>query len=221
MQDLTRERILDAAEALFSEHGFAKTSLRMITTSAGVNLAAVNYHFGSKRALIQEVFTRRLVPINAERLQNLATLERHDTPPTVEQLLEAFIGPTFKPHGVADPGEVRFMRLLGRTQAGAATSLRQFVHSLYDEVLERFKTALAQVLPDIPEIELYWRLHFLLGSVSYSLAAPDTTTLINDCQLQGQHDNQALLQRLIPFLAAGLAAPVPAGLKTQSEEEIS
>jgi len=71
----TRERILDAAESLFVEHGFEATSMRMITGRAGVNLAAINYHFGSKEALIQDVFRRRLTWLNQERLR---ALERYE-----------------------------------------------------------------------------------------------------------------------------------------------
>ena len=67
----TRERILNAAELLFVEQGFEATSLRQITTKAAANLAAVNYHFGSKQALIREVFERRLRVLNAERLAQL------------------------------------------------------------------------------------------------------------------------------------------------------
>src|SRR5215470_418761 len=72
----TKTRILDAAEALFTEHGFEATSLRQLTTAAGVNLAAVNYHFGSKEELFQAVLTRRLDPMNQERLDLLTGLER-------------------------------------------------------------------------------------------------------------------------------------------------
>src|ERR1700752_5110069 len=73
---VTKGRILDAAEALFIEHGFEATSLRAITASARVNLAAVNYHFGSKEELFQAVLTRRLDPMNQERVDLLTELEQ-------------------------------------------------------------------------------------------------------------------------------------------------
>src|SRR5437762_13635541 len=72
----TKTRILDAGEHLFMEHGFEATSLRQLTSAAGVNLAAVNYHFGSKEELFQAVLTRRLDPMNQERIQLLDRLER-------------------------------------------------------------------------------------------------------------------------------------------------
>ena len=208
-QDDTRARIIQAAEALFSESGFANTSLRAITARAEVNLAAVNYHFGSKEALIQEIFSRRLTPLNQERLARLAALQAKTDTPSVEQLLEAYLAPTLKSESSATPGELRFMRLLGRTELGASTPLRQFVQSLYAEALDKYAIALSKTLPEIPRKELFWRLQFLIGAVAYSLSATDTVNLFSNCQLDAIGDNQALLNRLIPFLAAGLRAPLP------------
>lgn len=209
MRDDTRERILNAAEVLFAEHGFARTSLRMLTTRAGVNLAAVNYHFGSKEALIQAVFTRRLVPLNQERIARLATLTSTPAGTSVEAILEAFIGPTLKPPTDGDPGEVRFIRLLGRTQAGAAKPLREFVHSLYAEALQQFEAALAHVLPHLPRPELAWRIHFLMGATSYAMAGSAALKLLSDRTPPDSDDPDALRRRLITFLAAGLRAPLP------------
>lgn len=208
MRDDTRERILNAAEALFAEHGFARTSLRMLTTRAGVNLAAVNYHFGSKEALVQAVFTRRLVPLNQERIARLAALETSGTA-SVEAILEAFIGPTLKPPTDSDPGEVRFIRLLGRTQAGASKPLREFVYSLYAEALAQFEVALAGVLPHLPRTELAWRIHFLMGATSYAMAGSAALKLLSDRALPEADDPTVLRQRLVTFLAAGLRAPLP------------
>ena len=207
--DTTTTRLLNAAEKLFSQNGFANTSLRMITAHAGVNLAAVNYHFGSKQALIQEVFRRRLEPLNQERLQRLAALVQTQDVPHVEAIVEAYLAPTLKTDTEADASELRFMRLLGRTQVGASASLREFVHQLYAEVLDRFATALSRALPHLPMDELYWRMQFLTGCVAYSMAVSDSLKLFADCQLQEAGDNSALLQRLIPFIAAGLRAPLP------------
>ena len=208
MQDPTRQRLLDAAESVFAELGFSNASLRTITARAKVNLAAVNYHFGSKQALIQEVFRRRLVPLNQERLRQLETL-RLDGRLTVEAILQAFIGPSLRPTNQLHPGEVRFMRLLGRTHAAASASLREFVHSLYADVLKVFEDALTEVLPQIPRLELRWRLHFLLGAVSYSMAGSGTMKVLADCTLPDAEDHDAMVRRLIPFLAAGLQAPLP------------
>ena len=95
---VTKDKILDAAEALFMEHGFEATSLRSITTAAAVNLAAVNYHFGSKEELFQAVLTRRLDPMNQERLDLLTRLE-HDAGPAplpCDRILSAMFVPALR-----------------------------------------------------------------------------------------------------------------------------
>ncbi len=209
MQEDTRERILDAAEALFAEQGFANTSLRAITTAAGANLAAVNYHFGSKDQLLREVYARRIEPLNRDRLARLAALEAGGGQPTVGAILEAFIVPTLAV--CADParGGERFARLLGRMYAESSEPLREFIHGLYVETLDRYKNALALALPWLPREELYWRLHFVLGVLSYTMAGTDMMKLISNCRLDDPADTERLLSRLLPFLSAGLEAPWP------------
>src|SRR5437762_5155319 len=94
----TKSRILDVAEHLFMEHGFEATSLRSLTSSAGVNLAAVNYHFGSKEELFQAVLTRRLDPMNQERIELLKKLENGsgDRPIACERILAAMLVPALR-----------------------------------------------------------------------------------------------------------------------------
>src|SRR5256885_13500706 len=96
----TRTRILDAAEELFMQHGFEATSMRLLTGKAGVNLAAVNYHFGSKDALIEALFRRRLDPMNAARTAELEELEATERPPSPEAIIPALI-----PAGVPLPAD--------------------------------------------------------------------------------------------------------------------
>ena len=111
----TRERILDAAEALFVEHGFEATTMRMITGRAGVNLASINYHFGSKEALIQDVFRRRLTWLNEERLNALDRFEKEakGAPLKPHQIVEAFFGVSLRMAADTEHGGHTFMRLLG------------------------------------------------------------------------------------------------------------
>ena len=84
----TKERILGAAEELFAQHGFAGTSLRQVTSRADVNIAAVNYHFGSKENLVNEVFRRRMDDMSRERLAALQlAVEAH--PGELEPITQA------------------------------------------------------------------------------------------------------------------------------------
>src|SRR4051794_28297309 len=94
----TRTRILNAAEELFMQHGFEGTSMRLLTATAGVNLAAVNYHFGSKDALIEALFRRRLDPMNGARIAELDRLEAESSgrPPAADAIIRAFVGPSLR-----------------------------------------------------------------------------------------------------------------------------
>ena len=205
----TRERILDAAEALFVEHGFEATSMRMITATAGVNLAAVNYHFGAKEALIQEVFRRRLTWLNRERLRVLDELEREAKGGLVKpsQILEAFFGTALRLAADTEHGGHRFMRLLGRTYTDPAQFVRTFLAEEYAGVVERFSAALFRALPDVPREEILWRFHFMLGALAYALAGTDALQIV--AGKVDEDDPQAVSRRLMSFLLGGLRAPLP------------
>jgi AcrR family transcriptional regulator len=208
----TRERILAAAEEAFMDHGFASTSLRTITSRAEVNLAAVNYHFGSKEALIREVFARHLGPLNQARIAYLDRLEREaaGVPLSPQRIIEAMVTPAMQVSRDPLRGGARFLRLLGRAFSEPADSMRTLLPEQYREVVLRFKSALVRALPELPEAELVWRMHFMFGAMSYSMAGNDALQLIATCKVEGADDAEAIIARLIPFLTAGLQAPLPA-----------
>jgi AcrR family transcriptional regulator len=207
----TKDRILDAAESLFMEHGFEATSLRSITAAAGVNLAAVNYHFGSKEELFQAVLTRRLDPMNQERLDLLSALERAAAPGAVrcEQILSAMFVPALRLARDPERGGKNFLRLLGRAYADPAPFIRRFLSAQYAVMIARFKAAFARALPELPPKELSWRLHFIMGALSYTLAGTDALKLIAELAPTDAGNDEILLRRLAPFLLAGLESPLP------------
>lgn len=207
----TRERILNAAELLFVEQGFEATSLRQITSKAGANLAAVNYHFGSKEALVREVFERRLRVINAERLAELDAAESSagGRPLVLEKLIEAFLLPLLRMSKDRSHGGHIFIRLLGRAYTEPAEAVRKLLADEYVGVVERFKRALFHALPDVPEKELIWRMHFALGAMSYAIAGTDSVQLIASYEVQDTNNIEAIMKRIVPFIVAGIAAPVP------------
>src|SRR5215813_4950612 len=207
----TKPRILDAAEALFMEHGFEATSLRSITAAAGVNLAAVNYHFGSKEELFQAVLTRRLDPMNQERVDLLSALEKAAAPAAVpcEQILSAMFVPALRLARDPERGGKDFLRLLGRAYADPAPFIRQFLSAQYAVMIGRFKAAFARALPELPPKELSWRLHFIMGALSYTLAGTDALKLIAELTPAESRNDEMLLRRLAPFLLAGLQSPLP------------
>lgn len=207
----TKERILDVAELLFMEHGYEATSLRSITAAADANLAAVNYHFGSKEALFEAVFTRRLDPMNQKRVELLARYESQAAgqPVTCERILIALLIPALELGRDPERGGSNFLRLLGRAYADPAPFIRQFLSDQYATMIARFKAAFAQALPHLPKKELSWRLHFLMGALSYTLAGTDVLKLIAELNPTDPGDDELLLRRLAPFLLAGLKAPLP------------
>lgn len=210
-QHETRTRILDAAESLFMQHGFEATSMRLLTSTAGVNLAAVNYHFGSKDALIEALFRRRLDPMNAERVAALDQLEREagGAPLPPERIIRVFVRPSLRMIEDTAGGGRNFIRLLGRTYTEPAAPIRSLIGQLYAPAMERFKQAFVRALPELPRDELVWRMHFMFGTLSYTLAATDTVQLIAGCKPEDRYDARLLEERLAAFLTAGLCAPLP------------
>lgn len=205
----TRDRILDVAEALFVEHGFEATTMRMITSRADANIAAVNYHFGSKDALIQEVFKRRLTELNRRRLAVLDRLEEEaeGAPLKPSRIVEAFFGTALEMAADTAHGGHTFMRLLGRTYTEPNGFVRQFLAEEYAGVVERFTVALFRALPDVPREDILWRFHFMMGAMSYAIAGTDALQLF-----AGKFDDadpERLLPRLMSFLLGGLRAPLP------------
>jgi AcrR family transcriptional regulator len=207
----TKERILDVAEHLFTQFGFAGTSLRMITAQARVNLAAVNYHFGSKETLIEAVLTRRLAPLNDRRLAELDALEaaRGKKAASVEEVLHAFVGAALKLSADPTEGGAVFLRLLGRAFTEPTELVRNTLQRQYSDVAARFKRAFLRALPHLPEPELVWRMQFTFGAISYTMAGSDVMRLVADCEPEGARDYETIVARLVAFLAAGLKAPVP------------
>lgn len=176
----TVARILDAAEALFAERGFAETSLRTITSTAGVNLAAVNYHFGSKKELIQAVFARFLTPFCQELDRSLVKLiERKGSEMlTPVDLLDCLFSTICDGSEEGSLAAQRFMRLLGLAYAQSQGHIRRFIIARYGEHYQRFTGLLQKAAPDIDPVTFYWRLYFMLGATIFTLSSFDSISAI-------------------------------------------
>ena len=210
----TRERILDAAERLFMAHGYEGTSMRQITGEAAVNLAAANYHFGSKESLMQEVFRRRLDWLNEERLRVLDEMERTAAGKSLKpsQIVDGFFGTLLRLADDDQRGGIVFLRLLGRTHTEPSEFIRTFLADEYAGVMERYQQALFRALPDVPRAEIVWRFHFMLGATSYAIAGTDALRLVADWKIEEADTvdrNDRLVPRLMSFLLGGLRAPLP------------
>jgi AcrR family transcriptional regulator len=193
----TKERILDTAERLFAERGYGATSLRSIIAAAGVNLAAVHYHFRNKEALLDAVLNRRLEPVNRERIAMLDECEQAagGAPPQLEGVLAAMIVPPLRLG--REPGFAAFVRLMGRVIADGDAAL---IRKHFGGVLERFLQALQRANPALPLEEVQWRAFFALAVMAH--------TLLGTKDLMGL--GPATTERIVAFLAAGFRAPVAA-----------
>ncbi len=206
----TRDRILDAAERHFVENGFDGTSMRMITGAANANLAAINYHFGGKDALVQEVFRRRLAALNARRLDELDRLEAEaaGAPLKPRRIVEAFFGTALELAAETEHGGRAVMRLLARTYTEPHAFVRQFLAEEYAEVMDRFLSALFRALPEVPRAEILWRFHFMIGAMAFAIAGLGGLSELFEATPEDD-DPARLLPRLMSFLLGGLRAPLP------------
>jgi AcrR family transcriptional regulator len=206
----TKLRILDAAEQLFVEFGFEAMSLRQITSRAAVNLAAVNYHFGSKEALIHAMLARRLDRLNVERVKLLDRFEAMlGSRLTCEHVLGAMFIPALRLSRDPHTGGRTFLRLIGRAYVDPSAFVRDFLRSHYADVADRFFSAFQRALPHLVREELGWRLNFAIGALSGVLAGTDTESLLSEFSHGGKTDDLQLIARLASLMVAALKSPTP------------
>ena len=203
----TRQRLLDVAEGLFADQGLKGTSLRAITLKAEANLAAVNYHFGTKEGVFAAVFQRRIGPMTVERIRLLDQALEAAAPnaPALEDVLRAYLAPTLGLLTSHDPGAVNFPRLLGRVFSESGEIKIQVLNQFRPSA-ERFLEVLAQILPELPHAELMWRFHFLIGSLAHTTASGKLICLMSGGACDPA-DVEGLLERLTTYAAAGFQAP--------------
>jgi AcrR family transcriptional regulator len=176
--------------------------LRQVTTRADVNIAAVNYHFGSKENLVNEVFRRRMDEMSARRLAQLKTaLQQH--PGELEPVLAAFVEPALAMAQDRHGGGA-FIRVIARAYAEKNDSLRKFLSDQYGHVLRDFAKAIAGCVPALGKEQLYWRLDFLSGALTYAMA--DFGLIKRPAGLTEAAHRERAARELIRFASAGLKA---------------
>jgi len=203
----TKEQILDVAERMFAENGIHAVSLRTIIAEAGVNLAAVHYHFGSKDALVEAVFERRVGPVNERRLAWLDKVEEeYNGAPPVEEVIRALVTPAIHLAVDSDRGRT-FMKTCGRFYTEAGENLQPIFERLFGKVIERFISAFQKACPDLPQTELLWRIHFSMGVMAHTLLDSDKLRRVSGGACDTS-DSEAVAERVVQFAAAGMRAPV-------------
>jgi len=201
----TKAQVLAAAERLFALHGFQNVSVRDITAEAGVNLASVNYHFGSKDALLFEIFRRRTAELNRERARMLHEADdRHGGKPPVREILQALFEP---PMRWSKPDSERriSVQFIIRARSEGTEAMREVLRTDVSH-LRRFADALMAARPELAPEDVYWRLHFCLGMVHNNRFAEfDRLHTLSD-GLTRESDTDALLRRMLDFAEAGFLA---------------
>lgn len=197
----TKQRILDAAEHLFAEHGFDGVSIRQITAAAEVELALANYHFGPKTDLYIAVIQRRADALNDARRRLFEALP---PTPSVEGLIDAFARPFLDKSVHGGPGWKSYARLIAQT-ANSARWTRAVMSAQFDPVAELFIDGMRRALPSAAPRDLYWGFHFLIGALTMTFAETGRIELLSHGLCHGS-ELAAIYARLVPFMAAGYRA---------------
>jgi len=206
--DQTRTAILNAAERLYADRGFGDVTLRDIVAAADVNLAAVNYHFGSKDELIAELFVTRSIATNRERLNELKQAEQQGGGRAeIGAILRALVGPTLR--GCLGPERERSTAARFMIRAGIETvaPIRRIKNREIDH-LKKFAAAMRRSLPDCPEVELYWGLHFALAMAHQTIRDSERLTKVSEgqCDLD---DVDGLIARIVAVAVTALTGEMP------------
>lgn len=192
----TRDRILDTAEVCFARHGYDATSLREITRLADVNLGAVNYHFGSKSALFDEVLQRRVEPMNRRRVDLLeaAIARHHPDPAPLEEMLEAYLRPPVE--AFSSPARATLLGVMHQINEGKLDPER--FSSMFRDTHQRFTVLRGQLGP-MSDLEYQGRMRLVVGGMIHLLA--DRTWSGSTLEID------TVVRMLVSWAAAGLRAP--------------
>lgn len=204
----TKDKILDAAEGFFADKGFNGTSLREITSQAEVNLAAVNYHFGSKKELIKAVMSRYMNELSPKLELSLQTLIDSNDDISLEEVFTAFVKPLLWLNEFKANGTSTFLQLLGRGYTDSQGFLRWFLTTQYPNVISNFVDAVKKAYPELSAEEMFWRLHFTMGTVVFTMSSSDALIDIATSDFDKNIDISGVIQQVIPYVAAGVGAPI-------------
>jgi len=201
----TKQRIISAAEKLFAENGFAATSIRHVVAEAGINLAAVHYHFGSKEGLFFEILNRRFAGIEAKRFELLKQARQAEgEPPTVAGVVEAFLLP-LADLLESDPNARQFGKLMSRSLLESPDLAGEVRQRFFRRTSEAFLQAIQEALPHLSPETICWRYHFLISAMTGSLAHPERLAFLSGGKIDPD-DREEMVNRLVRFVCAGMEA---------------
>ncbi|ABE36136.1 bacterial regulatory s, tetR family protein [Paraburkholderia xenovorans LB400] len=199
-----REKILDAAEVDFADHGFAGATLREVANACGVTQALITYHFGTKHRLFEEVFLRRATRISEQRLELLHQLAQNSQKPSVSDIVRSFLEPMLTLR--RSPGGRAFIRLHARLHTEPPEISYRLRGLAYDESTHAYVAAFRSALPEVPEKDLYWRVMLMIGAYLYAFSDSHRLEVLSEGACNTA-DATETLEQLTAFIVGGLAAP--------------
>ncbi len=200
----TKSKIMKAAEELFAHAGFHHTTMRAITAKANVNLSAINYHFGSKEALLNAILDEHLIPLNVERVRRLnlvaEKIESTGPPPDLDEVMRCFMEPTLALFFEGD-GADHFRIIVGRAISEPNQTVRDIFLKRVMPVIDLLLDLLYQAMPESSQDEVAWKLRFALGAMNHTLSSHVNRPPF---AIEGVKETQEVVEMLILFIVKGM-----------------
>lgn len=203
----TRDRLLNVTSALVAEHGFEGVSLRSITREAEANVASINYHFGGKEKLFEEIQIRYVKPANEERSRLLDELLEGGGEVSLEAILSCFMRPLVVMMKRSEMNERLLLKMMARCSTNNNGVYPEILVPLVQRVLNKYTKALHSQLPELEIDQLLWRLHYSFGAMIHTLMHSETMREISNDET-GKPDFEKHVKQLVTFCAAGFRADV-------------
>ncbi len=197
-------RLLDSAEVLFAERGFEAVSLREITAHAGANVAAVNYHFGGKENLINAVMGRHAMPINTERIARLDVLLAGDEPPTVREVVDAFLRPMMDRILEKESRQQLFAKFMARMLGEGACGLPEEVLPQFQEMARKVVAGFQAAVPELSEQQAYFRLKFCFGVMADAMMRDEVFEQISEGRCSAGWGWDQVFEEVLDFCEGGI-----------------
>ena len=200
----TVDRILDASEDLFSEKGFAETSLRVITTQAEVNLASVNYHFGSKEELIHATFERFLTPYCREIDISLERMKSQDKQPSLRDIMLVISGAAISIRGDQPERGIILLRLVSQAYYQGPPHLKKFISERYGTIFKKVLDSLSKAAPHGDPLQLFLRIHYAMGAGIFMISSVDSLRSLAKTDFATELSLEQMSEQFVEFVVNGI-----------------
>ena len=199
-------RLLDSAESLFCERGFKGTSIRDIAASAGCNIASVNYYFGSKEKLYEEVWRRHLIPMRDARIASInKVMSQTGARPNLEDLLRSFAD-TFVGSMVDTSKSARLGKLMAREYIDSHLPTDMFLNEVMTPTITAMHSALVKTCPDLNESKIMPVVFSLIGQLVHLVHVKTMLEQGGDDLKLPVFDSNEIIDHIVSFSAAGIHA---------------